>query len=193
MITRRLFIFKDNSIKVVSTPFIMVKILGIKFAPLLVPLERRLQTFFILLLLGIVGFFPFVCCFLILYLLFFTNLYLISIAYIAWMLFDIYILKTSQRGGRRSERLRTSKAMKYFSGYFPVKLHRTKGLDLIKNYIIGSHPHGMICCGTLINFATDATGFSEKYPGIKCYPLTLNLNLGWPFLRELNLLFGRNC
>ena len=95
MITLRLFISKDNSIKVVSTPLIMVKILGIKFAPLLVPLERRLQTFFIFLLVGIVGFFPFVCCFLILYLLFFTNLYFISIVYIAWMLFDINILKTS--------------------------------------------------------------------------------------------------
>ena len=156
------------------------------------PLERRLQTFSVLLLVGIVGFFPLVCCLLILYLLFFTDSYFISIAYLAWMFYDVKILKTSQRGGRRSDRLRKSKVMRYLSGYFPVKLHRTKILDLNKNYIIGVHPHGMICCGTLINFGSDATGFSEKYPGIKCHLLTLNLNLRWPILRELNLLFGKN-
>ena len=192
MITRRLFIFKDNSLRVVSTPFIMVEMLGIKFAPLLVPFERRLQTFSVLLLVGIFGFFPLVCCLLILYLLFFTNLYFICIGYLTWMLYDINILKTSRRGGRRSDILRSSKVMRYFRDYFPVKLHKTEELDSNKNYIIGSHPHGIIGCGTLINFATNATGFSEKYPGIRCYPLTLKLNFKWPILREIILWFGKN-
>ena len=108
------------------------------------------------------------------------------------MLYDINILKTSRRGGRRSDILRSSKVMRYFRDYFPVKLHKTEELDSNKNYIIGSHPHGIIGCGTLINFATNATGFSEKYPGIRCYPLTLKVNFKWPILREIILWFGKN-
>ena len=193
LITRRLYRFKDNSVKVASNPNKMVQILGIKFAPLVVPLERRLQTFSVLLLVGIFGFFPLVCCLLILYLLLFTNLYFISVGYLAWMFYDINILKTSGRGGRRSDLLRNSHVMRYFRDYFPVKLHKTEELDSNnKNFIIGSHPHGIIGCGTLINFATDATKFSEKYPGIKCYPLTLKLNFKWPILREIILWFGKN-
>ena len=168
----------------------MAKILGIKFAPLWIPLERRLQTFSLVLLLGIFSFFPVLCSLLFLYLLLFTNYYFISVGYLAWMFYDINILNTSRRGGRRSERIRNSKVMKYFRDYFPVKLHTTAKLDHNKNYIIASHPHGIIGCGTLINFACDITGFSKQCPGIRCYPLTLKMNFRWPVLREIILWFG---
>ena len=170
----------------------MVKILGIKFAPLWIPLERRLQTFSILLFVGTFSFIPVVCSLLFLYLLFFTNYYFICVGYLGWMFYDTNILNTSRKGGRRNERLRNSKVLKYFRDYFPVKLHTTTTLDTDKNYIIASHPHGIMGYGTLINFACDITGFSKTCPGIKCYPTTLNMNFNWPFFREIILWFGKS-
>ncbi len=168
----------------------MAKVFGIEFAPLWIPMERRLQTLSLALLLGVFSVFPVFFTTLFFYLLFFTKYYFISIGYFAWMWYDVKILQTSTRGGRRSDRLRSSKVLRHFKNYFPVKLLTTAELDPSKNYIIGSHPHGIIGCGTLVNFACDITGFTERFPGIRCYPLTLKMNFSWPVLREVILWFG---
>ncbi len=169
----------------------MAKVLGIEFAPLWIPLERRLQTFSVMLVLGVFVFFRVFFSLLLIYITLFTDYYIWSIAYFAWVLYDVHVNKTSSHGGRRSERIRQSKMIKYFRDYFPVSLHKTGELDPEYNYIIGSHPHGIIGCGTLCNFASDITGFSQKYPGITCYPLTLKMNFYWPILRGAILWFGK--
>ena len=139
---------------------------------------------------GMYSFLPVLGSLLFLCVLLFTNYYFISVGYLAWMFYDINILDTSRRGGRRMERIRNSKVMKYFRDYFPVKLHTTAKLDHNKNYIIASHPHGIIGCGTLINFASNITGFSKQCPGIRCHPTTIQMNFRWPFIREILLWFG---
>lgn len=100
-----------------------------------------------------------------------TPLYGFIVVYLLWTYcFD---LKTSSKGGRRSETFRRLKSWDYFRDYFPARLVRTKRLDPKRNYILGYHPHGIMCAGAWANFATEATGFSNLFPGIKSHLLTL--------------------
>lgn len=100
-----------------------------------------------------------------------TPLYGFMVIYLLWTYcFD---MKTPSKGGRRYEAFRRLKTWDYFRDYFPVRLIRTKRLDPKKNYILGYHPHGIMCAGAWANFATEATGFSDLFPGIKSHLLTL--------------------
>ena len=102
---------------------------------------------------------------------FLTPLYSFIVIYLVWTYcFD---LKTPAKGGRRSETFRRLKSWEYFRDYFPARLIRTKRLDPKRNYILGYHPHGIMCAGAWVNFATEATGFSDLFPGIKSHLLTL--------------------
>ncbi len=169
----------------------MVKLLGVDFAPLHLPLERRLQTLAVL---------YFVCCFLVFPILFivlcvltlfFSDYYWITLGYLVWYFYDLYVLKTPSFGGRRSEWLRQSAHMRYFRDYFPIKLVKTADLDPNKNYIFGTHPHGIMSCSIFCNFAANVTGFTEMFPGIRTYMLTLTTNFKWPILRAYVLWMGK--
>lgn len=65
--------------------------------------------------------------------------------------------------------------------YFPIHLHKTCDLPPDRSYIFGCHPHGIISLGAFCNFATEATGFEEKFPGIDLRLLTLKANFRIPF------------
>lgn len=65
--------------------------------------------------------------------------------------------------------------------YFPIHLHKTCDLPPDRPYIFGYHPHGIISLGAFCNFATEATGFEEKFPGIDLRLLTLSANFRIPF------------
>lgn len=41
-------------------------------------------------------------------------------------------------------------------------------------YIFGYHPHGIISQGAFANYATEGTGFSKAFPGIRPHLLTLS-------------------
>mmetsp|Transcript_43174 Transcript_43174/g.100688 ORF Transcript_43174/g.100688 Transcript_43174/m.100688 type:complete len:434 (-) Transcript_43174:13-1314(-) len=110
-------------------------------------------------------------------------------AYVAWyMLLDTAPI----RGGRFFSSLRRRKFWNHFAAYFPMSLTRTGKLDPKRNYIFGYHPHGVISMGACCNFATEATGFSELFPGIDLRLLTLGLNFRIPFFREYLLGLGVN-
>lgn len=79
---------------------------------------------------------------------------------------------------------------KLFAGYFPAQLHRTHELSPKKKYIFGYHPHGIISHGAWLAFATNALGFSEKFPGITNTLLTLDSNFRLPFYRDWVLGMG---
>jgi hypothetical protein len=77
----------------------------------------------------------------------------------------------------------------YLRDYYPCELVKTVDLDPSKNYVIGLHPHGISVAGGL-NFSTEATGFSKKFPGIRPFVLVHEvLLLAWPF-RELAIPLG---
>jgi len=57
-------------------------------------------------------------------------------------------------------------------------------LDQKGNYIMSYHPHGIVSMAALADFATEATGFSEQYPGIVPSLLTLASNFQLPLYRD---------
>lgn len=64
------------------------------------------------------------------------------------------------------------------------QLVKTHDLSPSHNYIIGSHPHGILCVGAFCNFITGSTGFGEMFPGIRPFLTTLAGNFRLPVFRE---------
>ncbi|XP_041379717.1 2-acylglycerol O-acyltransferase 2-like [Gigantopelta aegis] len=163
-----------------------MKILGIEFAPLNVPLERRLQTFAVWQFTLSFMCFGFGFLFFFIYLLF-TRFYYIPLLYLAWYIYDH---KTSARGGRRILWARNWKIWKHYCNYFPLKLHKTVDLDPAKNYIFACHPHGVMCISHFGNYATEGTNFSKMFPGIRPYLLVLAGQFMFPVFREYFMMTG---
>lgn len=46
------------------------------------------------------------------------------------------------------------------------QLVKTAELPPTRNYVLGSHPHGIICAGAFSAFCTEACGFSRAFPGL---------------------------
>ncbi|KAJ8372537.1 hypothetical protein AAFF_G00281880 [Aldrovandia affinis] len=105
-----------------------------------------------------------VCCVVLMAYLMFTCLWLLPTIYIIWMLTD---WDTPERGGRRVEWVRNWTMWKHFQEYFPVKLVKTADLSPSRNYILGSHPHGIMCAGAFSCFSTEASGFAQAFPGMR--------------------------
>ena len=162
---------------------------GVKLAPLRVPIERRLQTFGVLYYLNCVIVIPSVG-FTLLFIALFTRFWILSVGYIAWVVYDMTIAKTHKRGGRRSLYMRDSRIAKWARDYFPITLVKTTDLDPGKNYLLATHPHGIFAMSIFDNFASEATGFGEKFPGIKCHLCTLTQNLWLPFVRGYLMWMG---
>lgn len=157
---------------------------GVRFAPWNIPLKRRLQTLAVMIhCLSIAltaSFFFFLCA-----------------IPLTWPLLIPYLLHillskaaTDGKLRFRSERFRRLKAWKHFADYFPAKLHKTQDLPPTRKYIFGYHPHGIISHGAFAAFATEALGFSEKFPGITNSLLTLDSNFRIPIYREYILSLG---
>ncbi|KAI0815853.1 diacylglycerol acyltransferase-domain-containing protein [Xylaria sp. FL0064] len=157
---------------------------GIRWAPWNVPFKRRGQTLVVLIhslsIVATVSLFFAFC----------ANPF-------AWPLLLIYLLhvlssKAATDGSLkyRSERFRKSYIWHFFADYFPARLHKTHELPATRKYIFGYHPHGIISHGAWAAFATDALGFSEKFPGITNSLLTLDSNFRIPFYREYILSMG---
>ncbi|CAM5140422.1 unnamed protein product [Eretmochelys imbricata] len=126
--------------------------------------------------------------FLLIYLVF-TSFWPVSALYLAWVIFD---WDAPEQGGRRSAWVRNWPVWKHFRDYFPIQLVKTHSLVPSHNYIIGAHPHGILCVGAFCNFITESTGFSEKFPGIRPFLATLAGNFRLPVFREY-LMSGGLC
>ncbi|KAK3899048.1 diacylglycerol acyltransferase-domain-containing protein [Staphylotrichum tortipilum] len=157
---------------------------GIRFAPWNIPYRRRLQTLAVLThclsIAATVSCFFFLC----------ANplLWPFLIPYLLHML-----LSKSATDGRlraRSERFRRLPIWNFFGDYFPARLHKTHDLPPTRKYIFGYHPHGIISHGAFAAFATEALGFSEKFPGITNSLLTLDSNFRIPIYRDYILALG---
>ncbi|KAI1170542.1 DAGAT-domain-containing protein [Nemania sp. FL0916] len=157
---------------------------GIRWAPWNVPFKRRGQTLVVLMhslsIVATVSIFFAFC----------ANPF-------AWPLLLIYLLhvlssKAATDGSLqyRSEWFRKSYIWHFFAEYYPAKLHKTHDLPATRKYIFGYHPHGIISHGAWAAFATDALGFSEKFPDITNSLLTLDSNFRIPFYREYLLSMG---
>ncbi|KAF2645800.1 diacylglycerol O-acyltransferase 2 [Massarina eburnea CBS 473.64] len=156
----------------------------IRFAPLNVPLQRRLQTLAVLMhtlsVAGLVGIFFFLCAI--------PILWPILLPYTIFVLFSN--AGTSGQLSYRSEWCRRSRVWSLFASYFPARLHRSEVLEPTRKYIFGYHPHGIISHGAFAAFGTEALGFSQLFPGITNTLLTLEGNFKLPLYREYALRMG---
>ncbi|KAF2842868.1 DAGAT-domain-containing protein [Patellaria atrata CBS 101060] len=157
---------------------------GIRWAPLNVPLKRRLQTLVVLMhTLSIASLL--------------TLFFFLSAIPLLWpILFPylIYVLLsnagTSGQLSHRWERARRSPIWSLFASYFPARLHRSHELPSTRKYIFGYHPHGIISHGAFAAFGTEALGFSQLFPGIINTLLTLDSNFRIPLYRDYALRMG---
>ena len=157
---------------------------GIRFAPLNVPLQRRLQTLAIL--------FHTLCIALSVSIFFF-----LCAVPLFWPLLIPYMIycmaskaATSGTLSHRSDFLRGLPFWSLFASYFPARLHRTQELPPTRKYIFGYHPHGIISHGAFAAFGTEALGFSQLFPGIRNTLLTLDSNFRIPIYRDYALAMG---
>ncbi|CAJ1954863.1 unnamed protein product [Cylindrotheca closterium] len=75
--------------------------------------------------------------------------------------------------------------------YFSCKLHPTsQKLDPDQSYLFAYHPHGIIGMGASLALATDASGFSTTFPGIRRSGVTLNVAFRVPFFKDWLLMNG---
>ncbi|KAK6108844.1 Diacylglycerol acyltransferase family protein [Brugia pahangi] len=111
----------------------------------------------------------------------------IILLYLTWFIYDH---KSPKCGGYPSTWCRTQSIHKYFARYFPIHLHITTPLAHGKNYLIGSHPHGIISMNTYANFVTNGTGLFEKLPGMTVRVCTLVSQFWIPLRREWAMLHG---
>ncbi|XP_069776019.1 diacylglycerol O-acyltransferase 2-like isoform X2 [Narcine bancroftii] len=117
----------------------------------------------------------------------FTPLWPFAVLYLTWLIVD---RNTPERGGRRSQWIRNWTLWKRMSNYFPVTLVKTAELSPKRNYILGYHPHGIMCVGAFSNFCTEATGFSRVFPGITPHLATLTGLFRLPICRDYLLSSG---
>ncbi|KAF9528937.1 diacylglycerol acyltransferase-domain-containing protein [Crepidotus variabilis] len=113
-----------------------------------------------------------------------------------WPLLALYYMwshfidKAPTHGGRSSHLFRSSRFWRYFADYYPASFLKEADLPADRPYVFGYHPHGIIGMGALATFATEATGFSNAFPGIKPHLLTLASNFTMPFYRDILLALG---
>jgi 2-acylglycerol O-acyltransferase 2 len=157
---------------------------AIRWAPLNVPVQRRLQTLVVLLhtisIVGMLGIFFIICAI--------PLSWPIVVPYLIYLTFSRAAV--DGKLAHRSEWLRSSKIWSLFGAYFPARLHRSQELEPTRKYIFGYHPHGIISHGAFAAFATEALGFGQLFPGITNSLLTLDANFSIPLYRDWAIRLG---
>jgi len=135
--------------------FTKVPVLGFKMAPVNIPMSRRLQTFSVLFWMSYFLFSGLIGTGITLYILLFTRFWYLSVLYLSFIYWDF---DTMNRGGRRGwilKWVRNWPLWRHFCNFFPIKIVKTAELDPKQNYLLGSHPHGILCTGAVGAFGTE--------------------------------------
>lgn len=90
----------------------------VRWAPMKIPLERRLQMLAMLMYVSLL----FICLSAFLYSLLIPLLWPVVVAYLTF----VYLDKAPEQGGRRFEWTRKLTFWKYFAGYYPISLVKVK-------------------------------------------------------------------
>ncbi|KAJ8901089.1 hypothetical protein NDN08_004949 [Rhodosorus marinus] len=156
--------------------------------PLKIPFERRRQTFS-LMVWSFLFIFPGIWLFYAVSGLMIVHAVL-AIVMLPYILWTLTVDVDSAYDARERPYLRGLRIWKDMADFFPSSLVKTADLDPEKRYIFGIHPHGVISLGAFINIATEATSFSDQFPGIRAYLCTLEQNFRVPLGREILLGLG---
>ena len=160
------------------------RFLGLEFAPLTISWERRLQTLGVAMFFFLFLLFSVFCAVIMIYVFFYTRFWWLSALYATFIYYDREI---GESGGRRPWTcfIRRWSLWRHFCRYFPVRLVKTTELDPKKSYLLGYHPHGVLCFGAFAAFATDALKVRELFNGLFPRLMILNQNFLYPGVREL--------
>eukprot|EP01126_Amoeba_proteus_P008703 TRINITY_DN13274_c0_g1_i1.p1 TRINITY_DN13274_c0_g1~~TRINITY_DN13274_c0_g1_i1.p1 ORF type:complete len:339 (-),score=56.82 TRINITY_DN13274_c0_g1_i1:179-1195(-) len=165
----------------------------VKWAPLFLPLERRIQTFAVFSFLSVI-----VICLITLFLLlfFWRTFWPIILMYMIYFLYD---KNTPFDGGRSSFYVRWTRALtkpwfERYAAFFPVKLVIDPDVprdtfSSKKRFLFSVHPHGWIGCGIWASWLTEGCGIAQKLP-IDFRTVTLKTNFYVPFWRDFILGHG---
>ncbi|KAI9189254.1 diacylglycerol O-acyltransferase 1 [Blastocladiella emersonii ATCC 22665] len=155
----------------------------IEFAPLNIPRERRIQTAATIVWMSLLP----ASILLMLALLAIPATRFVAIAYIIWVL---YWDTAPETGGRKIDFVRRLPLWRWMRDYFPIELKKEAELDPSRNYLMGYHPHGVVSLGAWINLASEATHWSDVFPGINLRLLTLVSNFNIFLFRDIILALG---
>ncbi|XP_033996104.1 diacylglycerol O-acyltransferase 2-like [Trematomus bernacchii] len=128
-----------------------------------------------------------VACTLLMFYLMFTSLWPIPTLYFVWLVVDWH---TPERGGMKTTFVRNWRVWDHLRDFFPIKLVKTAELSPNKNYILGIHPHGIMCVGAFTCFSTESCGFKELFPGLISNLVTLAGVFKLPLFREYAMSTG---
>jgi hypothetical protein len=165
-----------------------MKLLGIEFAPLCVPMHRRyeilaLSSWFVVITFGgTIGLF-------IWFFLLFTRLWWLVPLYIVWMYLDRH---TCENGGRIIKWVQDWRWWYHMMKYFPVEMDCVPDFSLAsdRNYLFCCFPHGVIPVGPFNAIASSFGGLRRAYPEFTVKSAVLNLFFLQPISRELGLSMG---
>ncbi|ERE86539.1 2-acylglycerol O-acyltransferase 1-like protein [Cricetulus griseus] len=158
----------------------------LEFAPLNIPLARRLQTAAVLQWILTFVLMTQVCIGIVVMWIIY-NYWFLYIPYLTWLYID---WRTPEQGGRRSNWVRNWTVWRYFKDYFPIHLIKTQELDPRHNYIFGFHPHGIFVPGAFGNFCTNCSDFKKLFPGFTAYLHVISCWFRCPLFREYLLSLG---
>ncbi|TPX67531.1 hypothetical protein SpCBS45565_g03683 [Spizellomyces sp. 'palustris'] len=115
----------------------------------------------------------------------------VLLVYVAW--YALFDRDPWKGGGNRVNDVLKNRLYlpEHIRDYFPQELHKEADLDPENGpYLMGLHPHGIICYSHFVNVLTDVTGFKSLFPSIDRRIATLNIIFLFPFIRELALIHG---
>lgn len=165
-----------------------------EFAPINLPMERRLQTVAILFWLFLFVAIPLFAYPVVIYLLAFSSydVFRRAAAFLLPYLWWIWVVDrdSCNKGGRKMDWVRNWAIWKWYNDYFPIKLVKTAELNPKRNYLMGSHPHGVLCSGAFGCFGSNAQNVEKLFPGMSFNILTLEINFRWPIMRDIILSLG---
>ncbi|XP_033225531.1 diacylglycerol O-acyltransferase 2-like isoform X2 [Belonocnema kinseyi] len=168
-----------------------MKIWGLNFAPLNVPLSRRLQTLAAAAWIVSFAFGPIIGYVLAaIILLFIPWLRLPLLIYFFFMYCDRNSCIEGGRSSKYTKWMRNCAWWHYFRDFFPIKLVKTTDLDPSRNYLFCSFPHGVLSTGAFCAFGTDTLNCQDLFPGLDFRLLTLEQHFKVPIMRELPASFG---
>ncbi|KAJ8971205.1 hypothetical protein NQ314_000807 [Rhamnusium bicolor] len=167
-----------------------MEIFGIQFAPLNIPLERRIQTLAAAGWMITMAFGGLISLIVAIYLVLFTKYWWITVLYLIWAW--VIDKDICDNGGRPSKWVRTWSWWRYNRDYFPLRFEKLPWVELDpqKNYLFCSFPHGMLSTGSFNAFGTEFGGFRNFFPHHIPHVVTLSQHYVMPFFRELALALG---
>ncbi|KAF6207569.1 hypothetical protein GE061_016016 [Apolygus lucorum] len=164
-----------------------MQLLGIKFAPLMVPMNRRLETAAAFLWIAVPIIFPFISWTVVIYTLLYTRFFYVPLLYFGYQYID---REAPYIGGRPFQFAKDLACWKYLCQYFPITTHKTADCPPDTNYLFCLYPHGVLSTSGLVHFATTGSDFNDKFPGLSTYFATLDVHFRTPVVRDLILALG---